>query len=473
VDHAKKGDADYFLVRDFQRKEEGMIGKQRVCVQDRHGKPLMPTSPRKARLLLETGKAAIAGRTPFTIRLLHGSSGYKQPIVLGVDAGYAYVGYSAVAGKEELMGGELMLMKGMSERLKERAMYRRQRRKHLRHRKPRFDNRRTPKGWLAPSIRHKLDSHTRWIQKLMGYLPITRVIVEVANFDIQRIKDPDIQGVGYQQGEQAGYWNLREYILHRDGHQCQSPECKGKSEILEVHHLGYWKSDRGDRPGNLITLCEKCHTPRNHLKGRFLFGWQPPVKSFRPETFMSTVRWRLVNELGCEHTYGYATKSGRIQLGLEKTHHNDAFVIAGGSGQTRAEPLHLDQIRRNNRSLQKFYDAQYLDIRTGEKASGQTLSSGRRTRNKELGGETLRMCRGHKLSPGRISIRRKRYAYQPGDLARHEERIYRVKGVHCYGERIMLEGSKKSIRMDHIQPLRWRKGICRRWNTNGVDDPST
>ena len=450
-----------------------MIAKQKVCVLDRHGNPLMPTSPRKARLLLETGKAAIAGRTPFTIRLLHGSSGYKQKVVLGIDAGYENVGYSAVTGKEELIGGELTMLKGVSERQKERAMYRRQRRIDLRHRQPRFDNRRKPEGWLAPSIQHKLETHLRWIRMLKEVLPITIVIVEVASFDIQKIKDPEIEGVGYQNGEQIGYWNLREYILHRDGHQCQNPECKGKSEILQVHHLGFWKGDRSDRPGNLITLCDQCHTPRNHKEDGFLYGWRPAVKSLRPETFMSTVRWQLVNELGCEHAYGFQTKSGRIALGMEKSHHNDAFVIAGGSKQTRAKSLDLDQIRRNNRGLQKFYDAQYLDIRTGEKASGQALSSGRRTRNKELGGENLRMCRGHKLSPGRGSIRRKRYANQPGDLVRYEERIYRVKGVHCYGERIMLEGSKKSIRMDQIRPLRWRKGICQRWNTNGVDDPST
>jgi 5-methylcytosine-specific restriction endonuclease McrA len=441
VDHARKGDADFILVRDFPRKEEGMIGKQKVCVLNRHGKPLMPTSQRKARLLMAEGKAVIAERTPFTIRLRHGSSGYKQPVVMGVDAGYENVGYSAVTGNEELIGGELALLKGMSERLKERAMYRKQRRRDLRHRKPRFDNRRTPKEWLAPSIRHKLDAHLRWIE--------------------------------CQNGEQTGFWNLREYILHRDGHQCQNQDCKGKGEVLEVHHLGFWKGDRSDRPGNLIVLCEKCHAPKNHLKSGFLYGWKPVVKSFKPETFMSTVRWRLVNELDCEHAYGFETKSKRIELNMEKSHHNDAFVIAGGRTQTRAAPIHLHQTRRNNRNLQKFYDAQYLDIRNGEKASGQALSSGRRTRNKELAGENLRIYRGHKLSAGRRQIRRKRYAYQPGDLVRYEKRIYRVKGVHCYGERIMLEGIKKSIRMDAVGPMQWRKGISRRWNTNGVDDPST
>jgi 5-methylcytosine-specific restriction endonuclease McrA len=442
-----------------------MIGKQKVCVLDRHGKPLMPTSPRKARLFLKSGKAVIAERTPFTIQLRDGYNGYTQPVVLGVDAGYENVGYSAVSGKEELIGGELTLLKGMSERLKERAMYRRRRRGRLRHRKPRFDNRSKAEGWLAPSIQHKLDAHLRWIRKLKESLPIEKVIVEVANFDIQKIKDPEIEGVGYQNGEQAGYWNVREYILHRDGHACENSECKGKSEVLEVHHLGYWKGDRSDRPGNLITLCEKCHAPKNHLKGGFLYGWQPAVKSFKPETFMSMVRWRMVNELICTYTYGYLTKSNRIAQGLEKTHHNDAFVIAGGKTQARTKPLDLAQIRRNNRSLEKFYDAQYLDIRTGEKASGQTLSSGRRTRNKELSGENMRIYRGHKLAAGRKQIRRRRYTWQPGDLVRFEGRKFRVQGMQNKGAYVKLTELKKPVRAEKMETIRWRKGICEVWTT--------
>ena len=187
----------------------------------------------------------------------------------------------------------------------------------------------------------------------------------MANFDIQAIKNPNIVGVGYQQGQQAGFWNLREYILHRDGHKCQNPNCKdrGKEKILQVHHIGYWKKDRSDRPSNLITLCTKCHTPKNHKRKGFLYGWQPKLKSFKPETFMTTVRWRLTSELSAMHTYGYITKSGRIALKLEKTHYNDAFVIAGGSTQKRAAPIFMGQKRRNNRKLERFLDGKHIDKR--------------------------------------------------------------------------------------------------------------
>ena len=211
----------------------------------------------------------------------------------------------------------------MSERLSERAMYRNNRRSRTRYRPPRFNNRRRAKGWLAPSIQHKLDSHIRLVHILTSILPVTEIIIEVASFDIQAIKNPSISAIAYQQGSQAGFWNLREYILHRNSRKRRIPSCKdrGKENILQIHHIGYWKKDRTDRPSNLITLCTKCHTPKNHKNKGFLYGWQPKLKSFKPETFMTQVRWRLTSELGAMHTYGYITKSGRIALKLEKTHY--------------------------------------------------------------------------------------------------------------------------------------------------------
>lgn len=437
----------------------------KVCVVNQHGRPLMPTTPRKARLLLQAGQAEIVERTPFTIRLLYGTRGYTQPITLGVDAGYATVGFSAVSEKEELVGGEMKLLEGMSQRLTERAMYRGGRRRRTRHRQPRFDNRRRPEGWLAPSIQHKLDSHLRLIDRLCAALPITHIVIEVASFDIQRLKNPAIEGTGYQQGEQASFWNLREYILHRDGHSCQNPQCpnRAKEKVLQVHHLGYWCGDDSDRPANLITLCTRCHTPANHQPGGFLWGWQPTLKSFRPETFMSLVRWRLVAAVGDEATYGYLTKSRRIELELPKSHANDAFVIAGGSTQRRTEPLLLEQVRRNRRALQVWYDAKYIDIRTGEVVKAQVLNNGRRTRNRNLNGENLRRYRGPKVSKGRVSIRRQRYPYQPGDSVQYQGRAYRVLGMQNEGSYIKLAGLAKPVKVSLIQPVRWRKGICQVW----------
>ena len=199
-----------------------------VHVINKEGRPLMPCSPAKARLLLKEGNAAVCKRTPFVIRLLHGSSGYVQPVILGVDIGFIHVGLSAVSEKKELYAADVSLRNDIVKLNSERRMYRRQ---------PRFDNRKKPEGWLAPSIQHKVDSHIKLIDKVRGILPVSRIVIEVANFDIRKIKNPEIEGNGYQNGEQSGFWNVREYVLYRDGHRCQAPGCSHKDPVLNVHHL--------------------------------------------------------------------------------------------------------------------------------------------------------------------------------------------------------------------------------------------
>lgn len=437
----------------------------KVLVINKYGRPLMPTSSRKTRKLLETGKARIYARRPFTIQLLHGCRGYTQPITLGIDTGYQTIGYSAATKKEELIGGEFKLLGEMSERITERKKYRRIRRNRLRHRKPRFNNRKRKDNWLAPSIQHKFDSHIKLVKRINLRLPIKRVVVETAKFNIQKIKNPQIHGLEYQIGEQYGWKNVSSYVRHRDGYKCQNPNCKNKSQqkILQVHHLGFWKNppDRSNKPSNLLTLCSKCHTPANHKKGKFLYGLEPKLKPFKAETFMTIVYRKLVETLNAEETYGYITEASREALSLSKTHHNDAFVIAGGKSQTRCEALNLEQTRKNRRSLEQFYDAKYIDIRTGEKATGSALFSGRRTRNKNLNGENLRKYRGQKISRGRRSIRKSRYPYQQNDLVVFDGKVYRVRGMQNLGTRVALYADKNlTANVKKIEPYLWRKGVC-------------
>lgn len=435
-----------------------------VYVLNKQGKSLMPTTPKKARKLLKDGKAKVKTVKPFTIQLLFGSSGYKQDITLGIDSGYLNIGFSTTTDKKELISGEVKLLQGMSSRITEKAQYRRIRRQRLRYRKPRFDNRKRKEGWLAPSIQHKLDSHIRFINKLKSILPISKVIVEVANFDIQKIKDPNISGEKYQQGEQMGFWNLREYILHRDNHKCQNPNCRNKDSqpILEIHHIKYRSNGGTDTPDNLITLCNKCHTTPNHKRGKFLYEWQtnkPKIRGFKDATFMSIVRWKLVNFIDCLHTYGYITKNNRIKYGIEKSHYNDAFVIANGSTQTRIESVVFEQVRRNNRSLEKFYDAKYIDIRNGKKVSAGDLNCGRRTRSKSKNNENLRLYRGQKISDGQRRIRTKKYFYQPNDLVKYDGKIYTVKGTQNVGKYVALKEIKKVPKVTLLTPYKFRKGF--------------
>ena len=321
-----------------------------VYVLNKNGRPLMPCSSRKARMLLSEGKAVVVKRTPFVVRLIHGSSGYVQPVALGVDSGFTHVGLSAVTNTAEVYAADVELRKDLVDLNSERRMFRRNRRNRKTwYRQPRFDNRRKPEGWLAPSIQHKLDSHKKLIAGIKSILPVSRVIIEVAAFDIQRIKNPSIEGCGYRNGDQAGFWNVREYVLYRDGHKCQAPKCSRKDKILNVHHIEGRKTG-GNRPDNLITLCESCHD--KHHKG-LMDLITKRSNGFKAETFMSMVRWRLVNETGVDHTYGYITKTNRIALGLAKSHVNDAYVIAGGVGQERIDPFRIKQVRKCNRKLFK------------------------------------------------------------------------------------------------------------------------
>lgn len=328
-----------------------------VYVLNKHGKPLMPCSPRKARVLLKSGKAKVAQRTPFTIQLRYGSSGYKQAISFGVDAGTKHIGLSATTEKRVVYEAEVLLRTDVQELLATRRAYRRTRRnRKTRYRKSRFLNRRRKEGWLAPSIQNKVDTHLKVIHNVTRILPITKITVEVAQFDTQLLKNPEIHGVEYQQGEQLGFWNVREYVLFRDHHTCQW--CRGKSgdRILNVHHRESRKTG-GNSPDNLVTLCETCHH-KVHQE-----GLEEQVKrktaSLRDATQMTVLRWFVYHGIKRMYpeanlTYGYITKNTRIQHGLEKGHKTDARCISGNPLAAPADTSYLiKQVRGQNRQLYK------------------------------------------------------------------------------------------------------------------------
>lgn len=172
-----------------------------VYVLNKNGQPLMPCSPRKARLLLKSEKAMVVQRTPFTIRLRYGSSGYKQVVSLGVDAGTKHIGVSAATAKRVLYEAEVLLRTDIQDLLATRREFRRARRnRKTRYRKARFLNRRRKERWLAPSIQNKVDTHLKVIGQVAKLLPITSITVEVAQFDTQLLKNPNISGAEYQEG---------------------------------------------------------------------------------------------------------------------------------------------------------------------------------------------------------------------------------------------------------------------------------
>lgn len=330
-----------------------------VYVQDIDGSPLMPTTRYgKVRRLLKANKATVISLCPFTIKLLYKTSDYKQEIVLGVDAGTKHVGLSATTKSKELYASEVILRSDVVDLLSTRRELRRTRRSRLRYRKPRFMNRIKSKkrGWIAPSVRHKIDSHIRIISFVYSILPVSKLIVEVAQFDTQKIKNPEISDKEYQKGDQLGFWNVREYILARDGHKCQ--HCKGKSKdpILNIHHIESRKTG-GDSPSNLITLCETCH--KEYHKGNIDLKVKRG-KSLCDAAVMGIMKWKLYEELKSRYdnvsmTFGYITKYNRINHGIEKSHVSDAFVISGNFDSYRLGYYYKRKlVRRHNRQIHKM-----------------------------------------------------------------------------------------------------------------------
>ena len=334
-----------------------------VYVLSKTGQPLMPTENHaKVRVLLKQQKAKIVHRCPFTIQLLYDSTDYTQPVSLGIDAGSRHIGVSATTETKVLYEADVTLRNDIVDLLSTRREARHTRRsRKTRYRKPRFNNRTRKDGWLAPSVRQKVDTHLTTVRKVTEILPVSSITVETASFDIQKIKNPDIAGTGYQQGEQLDFWNVREYVLFRDGHKCQC--CKGKSKdpVLNVHHIESRKTG-GNAPNNLITLCETCHNgyhngtislPKNIRRGM----------KFNDAAFMGIMRWAFFNRVKETYeplgimvnmTYGYITKNTRIEHNLPKDHFIDARCISGHPDATSdGTVFYQKKVRCHNRQIHK------------------------------------------------------------------------------------------------------------------------
>ena len=341
-----------------------------VYVLNNNGQPLMPTKTHaKVRVLLKAGRAKVINRCPFTIQLLYESTAYTQNISLGVDAGSKHIGVSATDETRVYFEAEALPRTDIVDLLSTRREQRRSRRnRNTRYRKPRFNNRvhSNDKGCLAPSVQAKVDTHLTMVSKVTKMLPVSSIKVEVASFDLQKLK-ADMEGLkrpegtDYQQGEQMGFWNIREYVLFRDGHICQCCKGKSKDKILNVHHIQSRKVG-GDAPNNLITLCEYCHK-QYHLGNIKLPESIKRGASFRDATLMGIMRWALYDRLkdiyaplgiDVKLTYGYITKNTRIEHHLPKGHYVDARCISGNPDAVSDGTIYtFKKVRCHNRQTHK------------------------------------------------------------------------------------------------------------------------
>jgi len=325
-----------------------------VYVQDKNSKPLMPTKRLgMVRRWLKSGRARVVRCEPFTIRLTDLAGGCTQPLSAGVDLGTAHVGVSVISYTQEMFAGEFQLRSDIRGLLTDRRRFRHARRyRKTRYRPPRFLNRKHM-GELTPSIRAKVDETLKVVQVVDRLLRATHWVFEIANFDAHKIAHPEVEGEGYQLGEQYGFENVRAYVLWRDHHECQA--CHGKSgdPILTVHHIRPRTDGGSDRPANLVTLCKTCHHRHHHEHALNLKAPQA-LRDASQFNVIKAFVMRATTYLQRGITFGHITKARRMALGLPKSHLNDAFVIAGGQAHFRAQIIYLGVFaRRQNRKLFK------------------------------------------------------------------------------------------------------------------------
>ena len=153
----------------------------RVPVLDTNRTPLMPTTPARARLLLKQGKARPYWNKIgiFCIILTYAVQPDNQPLVVGIDPGSSFEGWSVVGTQETVINGMLEAPKHVKKAVETRRTMRRARRHRNCWRRPaRFNNRLQGRNFMPPSTFARWNAKIRILQQLQKILPITDVVVE-------------------------------------------------------------------------------------------------------------------------------------------------------------------------------------------------------------------------------------------------------------------------------------------------------
>lgn len=315
----------------------------KIFVLDTKKRPLNPIHSAQARQLLRNKKAAIYRRFPFTIILKESNpDSAVTPLRLKIDPGAKHTGIVLVNDStgDVVFAAELK-HRGFSirESLTSRRQLRCSRRtRKTRYRKPRFLNRTRPQGWLAPSLQSRVDNIKTWVKKFRKLAPIEAISQELVRFDMQLMRNPDIQGKEYQQGTLAGY-ETREYLLEKWNRQCAY--CGVKDVPFQVEHIHPRAKGGSNSITNLTLSCEKCNFKKG-TKDIKEFLKKDPTKlskilaqAKRPladAAAVNTTRWalfRVLKETGLpvETGSGGLTKFNRSQQKLEKSHWLDAACV--------------------------------------------------------------------------------------------------------------------------------------------------
>jgi len=325
----------------------------KVAVLDTTRTPLAPTTPRRARLLLKKGKAAVFRRYPFTIILKREVENIQIPdLKLKIDPGSKTTGIAIVnQDNGEVIFAAEVRHRGQAVKSSldsRRAIRRGRRNRKTRYRQARFLNRTRPKGWLPPSLNSRVENVRTWTQRLSRVYPIKGIAMELVKFDMQLMENAEIKGVEYQQGELAGY-ELKEYLLLKWGHDC-AYKSKGSCDCrLEVEHIIPRSRGGSNRVGNLTIACRKHNQEKGNLTAEE-FGF-PDIqaqakKPLKDAAAVNATRWALFNRLQStglpiETSSGGMTKFNRVQRNLPKAHWVDAACVGAGT----PEKLDIEDVR--------------------------------------------------------------------------------------------------------------------------------
>ena len=325
-----------------------------VFVLDRSKRPLMPCTPQRARELLECGRARVHTLFPFCIRLVDRTveQSVLQPLRLSLDPGSKTTGL-AICRVDEVPDADgviepamhIVFLMALAHRgraimasLHARCAMRGRRRGKLRYRAPRFSNRSKPEGWLAPSLKHRIDTSTAWVARFRRLAPITHLAQELVRFDMQLMQNPDISGIGYQQGTLAGY-EVRAYLLEKFNRTCAY--CDATGVPLQIEHIQAKAAGGSKRVSNLAVACGSCNTNKAAQDIRVFLAKDPArlariltqaKKPLHDAAAVNATRWALFaalkkTGLPVETGTGGRTKWNRSRLGIVKTHALDAACV--------------------------------------------------------------------------------------------------------------------------------------------------
>ncbi|MDD5001063.1 MAG: RNA-guided endonuclease IscB [Thiomonas arsenitoxydans] len=332
-----------------------------VFVLDRRKKPLMPCSEKRARLLLQRGRARVHRLTPFSIRMTDrlAENSALQPLRVKLDPGSKTTGIALVRDSEAVdadtgevrRAAQVMLLAELTHRgqairdavLQRRAFRRRRRGANLRHRAPRFDNRTRPAGWLAPSLQHRVDTTMSWVKRLRRWSPVSAVSQELVRFDTQTLQNPEISGLEYQQGTLAGY-EVREYLLEKWHRTCAY--CPATGVPLQVEHIVPRARGGSHRISNLALACGGCNTAKGTQAVEDFLAHDPrrlarlkaqAQAPLRDAAAVNSTRWALFHALKAtglpvEAGTGGRTKFNRTRLCIPKGHALDAACVGEVEG---------------------------------------------------------------------------------------------------------------------------------------------